>query len=116
VFRDGSKELEEFRKSGEPAKRVTRIGAGPDGRTVMGPDAETLDAYVVLAKYGRAGFAVSEDDGRLWVFRDGSKELEEFRKGGEPAKRVTRIGAGPDGRTVMGPDAETLDAYLRRIG
>ena len=41
----------------------------------------------------------------------GAKELAEFAKGGELAKHVTRIGAGPKGATIKGPDAETLDAW-----
>ena len=62
--------------------------------------------------YERAGFQVFEQDGRLWVFRDGSKGLAEFQKHGEPAKSVTSIGTGPDGKTVRSEDMETIKAYL----
>jgi len=41
-----------------------------------------------------------------------SKELEEFKKQGEPAKQVTRIGAGPNGMTIRSSDASVIDAYL----
>jgi hypothetical protein len=114
VFREGSKELEEFRTTGEPAKRVTRVGAGPDGMTLMGPDGETLDSYQAAVKYGKPGFAVFGEDGRLWVFRAGSAELDGFLMTGEPAKRVTRIGSGPDGLTIMSTDGSTIDAYMSR--
>lgn len=107
VFRPGSKDLEEFRKSGEPAKSVTRPGAGPLRMTVKAPDAETITEYVCAKR----GFVTICREGRLWVFRDGSKELEEFRKLGELAKHVTHPGAGPGGITLKAPDTETILAY-----
>jgi hypothetical protein len=108
VFRDGSKEIDEFRRQGELVKFVTRLGAGPGGMTVRAPDSETILAYAIA----REGFATFARDGRIWVFRPGSKDLAEFEKTGEPAKSVTRIGAGPLGMTVKGPDAETVTEYL----
>ena len=108
VFRAGSKDLADFQKNGELAKHVIRIGAGPGGMTVKAPDTETLDAYLAA----KPGFHVQIEDGRLWVFRAGSKELADFQKNGELAKHVIRIGAGPGGVTVKAPDTETLDAYL----
>ena len=62
--------------------------------------------------HAKPGFHTVIEDGRLWVFREGSKELVEFQKSGEPAKSVTRVGVGPNRMTVKGPDVETLDAYL----
>jgi len=115
VFRAGSASLEQYHTKGEPAKRVTLVGAGPDRRTIVGPDRETIDAYLASWKYGREGYEVFLVDGRLWVFRAGSAALEEYQTEGEPAKRVTLVGAGPDRRTIVGPDRETLDAYLLRI-
>ena len=52
------------------------------------------------------------EDGRLWVFREGAKELSLFEEAGELAKHVIRPGAGPGGMTIKGPDADTIDAYL----
>jgi hypothetical protein len=112
VFREGTKDYEDFLAKGEPAKRVTLIGAGPDRRTLMGSDRETLDAYIAATRYGAPGFRVFNDDGRLWVFREGSDSLEEYLTKGEPAKRVTLVGAGPDRKTLLGAERETLDAYL----
>lgn len=71
------------------------------------PSRPTSDAY------GLPGFAVYEDEGRLWVFRENSGALKEYRTNGEPAKRVTLVGAGPDGRTLMGAETETLQDYMR---
>jgi hypothetical protein len=64
------------------------------------------------ASLSRPGFYTEVKDGRLWVLRDGSKDLEEFKKHRELAKQVTRIGAGPDGMTIKSSDAEIIDAYL----
>ena len=111
IFEDGSQALADFRRVGEPAKRVTRIGEGPSGETLIAPDTEILDAFVAEVKYGREGFTVVPADGRLWVFADGSEHFETFRTKGEPAKRVTWIGAGPGGVTLMGAEREVLAAY-----
>jgi len=111
VFRTGSAELAGFRAKGEPAKRITRVGAGPGEKTIMSSEGEIIDEFMAAYHYGKPGFTVFEEDGRLWIFKNGSKELEGFRKVGEPAKRVTRVGAGPRGMTVMAADTATLDAY-----
>ncbi len=67
------------------------------------------------SQYDRPGFETEIEDGRLWVFREGSKELEEFKKTGEPAVQFNNIGAGPDGMTVKSPSEETLNEYLKAI-
>jgi hypothetical protein len=108
VFRDGSKELEEFRKQGELVKCVTLPGAGPGGMTVRAADKETIVDYAVA----RDGFVTFVREGRIWVFRPGSKDLAEFEKTGEPAKSVTRPGAGPMGMTIKSSDSATITEYL----
>jgi len=108
VFRNGSDGLAGFKAHGEPAKSVTRVGAGPNGMTMRSDDAATIDAYLAA----RDGFETFIVDGRLWVFRSGADELAEFEKFGEPAKSVTRVGAGPNGMTVRSVDGATIDAYL----
>jgi len=108
IFKEGSDELAAFEETGDLAKRVTRVAAGPGGVTVMAPDAETIDQYLT----GKKGFATMIEDGRLWVFKEGSEELAAFKEAGDLAKRVTRVSAGPGGMTIMAPDAETIDAYL----
>jgi hypothetical protein len=62
--------------------------------------------------YDKAGFVTKVEDGRLWVFKEGSKELEQFEKTGEPSINVSRIGEGPEGMTLKAPSAEVLEAYL----
>jgi hypothetical protein len=108
VFQAGSKDLAEFEASGPSDKHVTLIGAGPDGRTIKAPDRDTALAYLAA----RSGFVVIPSDGRLWLFKEGSPELAEFQKAGEPEKHVTRVGAGPLGTTVKAPDAQIIDAWL----
>lgn len=108
VFRSGAAELAEFEASGELAKCVTQVGAGPSGMTLKGPDAETLDAYT----YAKPNFVTFVEDGRLWVFRAGSPDLADYHKSGELAKHVVRPGAGPNGMTIKSPDNDTITAYM----
>lgn len=111
VFCDGSKDLAEFTKHGEPAKSITRPGAGPNRMTIRSGDAETIDAYLTQ----KPGFRTFIKDGRLWVFRDSSKDMAEFKKHGEPAKSVTRPGVGPNRMTIRSGDAATIDMYLQSL-
>jgi hypothetical protein len=108
VFRENSEALEDFKRQGELAKHVIRPAAGPGGVTVKGPDAETITLYLAA----KPGFHLEMEDGRLWVFKEGAKELKDFHAMGELAKHVIRPGAGPGGLTLKAPDAETLDAFL----
>lgn len=108
IFRDGSKEFAEFQKHGELAKHIVRPAAGPMRSTLRAPDAETLDSWM----YSKPGFVTLLEDGRLWIFKDGSKELADFRKHGELAKHVVRPGAGPNRMTVKAPDASVIDEYM----
>jgi hypothetical protein len=50
VFKPDSKELAEYRKSGEVAKQFTEIGGGPEGMTVKAGDAATLKEYLEAFK------------------------------------------------------------------
>jgi hypothetical protein len=67
------------------------------------------------SEYDKSGFATAVIDGRLWVFQVPSKEYNDYKATGmEPGKFATAIGAGPDGMTVMAPDAKILNAYLEK--
>jgi hypothetical protein len=111
VFRHDAPELEEFRKTGEPAKHVTQPGGGPAGLTIKGPDIETIQAYIAAQE----GFHTLVEDGRIWVFVSDSPHWNEFQQAGELAKHVIRPGVGPQGMTVRAPDDETIDAYLKSL-
>lgn len=108
VFRPGSKGLASFEQTGEPAKQVIRPGAGPMGMTVKSEDFDTIDEYLC----SRPGFVTRVRDGRLWVFRPGSKSLAEFDAVGEPAKHVTKVREGPHGMTIKAEDVSTIEQYM----
>ena len=112
VFRPDSPELEQLQQQGELARHVIRPGAGPLGATLKGPDTKTINDYLTSAP----GFVTRFDNGRLWVFREGSDELKQFEADGELAKHVIRVAAGPAGLTVKAPDAETMQDYLEAVG
>ena len=120
VLKEGSKGLQQFLSVGEPAKSVTLIGQGPNRMTLRSTDRETANAFkeriakmrIKSTAHARPGFEVYEQDGRLWVFRTGSKYLQQYLEVGEPAKSTTRIGAGPGRMSIRAPDKETIDAYL----
>lgn len=95
-----------------PAAHVRPLPAPGTATSATATSGATTSGRQTSPKYGRPGSAVYEEDGHLWVFEQGSEALSDFRSKGEPAKRITRIGAGPDGRSVIGPDNETLDSYL----
>ncbi len=93
-------------KAGEdaamPEKHVTLVGAGPRGMTIKAADRATAVQYLA----SKPGFSVKEDeDGRLWVFRGDEP-------GEQPEKHVTRVGAGPMGKTLKAIDRDTMIAYL----
>ncbi|MBG0844681.1 hypothetical protein ACMHYQ_14325 [Ectopseudomonas guguanensis] len=76
----------------------------------------SLFAGTALAsQYDRPGFVTEIEDGRLWVFRENSQELKDFKATGEPAKQFTDIGSGPDGMTVKSADEQTLKDYLQAV-
>jgi hypothetical protein len=111
VFREGAEELKTVEAGGELAKHVTRVNAGPLDTTIKSPDTETLDAYLAY----KEGFVSFVEDGRLWVFHEGSDDLKTYQEGGELAKHVTRVGAGPGGKTIKAPDSETIIDYMTKL-
>ncbi len=77
--------------------------------TALSAQASTATA---TPQYDKPGFTTFTEDGRLWVFKADSAELEEFKKSGEPVKQYTRIGEGPEGMTVKAASDEDLSGYL----
>lgn len=67
------------------------------------------------SEYDKPGFVTEIEDGRLWVFRDGSQELKDFKEHGEPTKQYSDIGSGPNGMTVKTADEMTLKDYLKTL-
>lgn len=82
-------------------------------KIVLAALAASLSAFALAASpHDKPGFYTQIEDGRLWVFKEGSKELEQFKAHGEPAVSVARIGDGPEGMTLKAPSQEVMDAYL----
>lgn len=54
-----------------------------------------LSSAAFASEFSLPGFVTEVEDGRLWVFKEGSPELEEFKQHGEPAKRFSNIRGGP---------------------
>ncbi len=108
IFEEGSADLAAFDAGEEPSKTVTRPRPGMTLRAV---DADVLDRYEVA----REGFATFLDGDRVWVFREGSAELADFRARGDQVPQVERAGAGPGDRTVVAPDEATLSLYLQGL-
>ncbi|MHC4810793.1 MAG: hypothetical protein ACYTEV_10575 [Planctomycetota bacterium] len=107
----GSETAAAIRAGREPAHSVSMPGAGPRGTTVRAEDRGTLLRWMGH----RSGFEVFPEDGRLWVFDAGSEAAESFRTAGEPAKSITRIGAGPRGMSLRSDRPEVLDRYQRML-
>lgn len=74
-----------------------------------------LSGNVMASEYNKPCFITEVEDGRLWVFKEGSEALQQFKRHGEPAKQFTIIGAGPDGMTVKAANQQTLDEYIKLV-
>lgn len=80
-------------------KHISMIGAGPSGMTIRALSKETAQAYLAA----KPGFTTEMEDGRLWVLKGDQKKSE---------KRISFIGAGPMGLTILAQDKDTVLAYL----
>ncbi len=99
-----------FLDVGETAYRKVRIGAGPNGETVVfgltGKDKKKTSGIASIDMYD--GKLAGADDfygeihheGRLYVFTEWA-DLQAFKKVGEAPYRYTMIGEGPKGETVV---------------
>ncbi|PQO45529.1 hypothetical protein [Blastopirellula marina] len=108
VLRLGSSDLPAMLEADGPEKHVTLPNAGPEGMTIKTDNRETAVEYLIA----KPGFVTFFDNGRAWIFREGSEAAAEYAQGTKPEKYVTRIGAGPMRTTLKALDAETIDAFL----
>jgi hypothetical protein len=65
-------------------------------------------------EFAKSGFFVHVHDGRLWVLREGDKDIAVVSKNEEPKVVITRIGVGPKGMTVKSNDGKVIDEYLAK--
>lgn len=99
----------EFRQNGETSYRLTRIGAGPKGETVVfgltGEDKSKRSGIPAVEIYD--GERQSENfygemyrHGRIYVF-DNYQDMKAVRDTGHASYFYTEIASGPKGETVL---------------
>jgi hypothetical protein len=71
-----------------------------------------LFSFFALKRADAAGFFYVEEvkDGRIYVFAD-QKNYKVFQQTGELEIRVTRVGAGPNGETIIADSEDALQLY-----
>ncbi|MBO1923116.1 hypothetical protein [Thiomicrorhabdus sp. 6S3-12] len=99
-----------FLSVGETAYRLTRIGGGPHGETLVfglakadkKKGAETPAAMIWDGKSQVEGefYGEMRKHGRIYVFSS-KDDMDAVRQVGEPSYMYTQIGAGPKGETVV---------------
>jgi len=108
---DDYKTYASFNQVGETAYRLTRIGAGPKGETLVfglsKKDKKMRSGLGSVALYEGTAEGINEgfygevvDDGRIYVFSEWA-DLKSFLSVGEAPYRFTEIGSGPKGETVV---------------
>lgn len=108
---DDYKTYASFNQLGETAYRLTRIGAGPNGETIVfgltKKDKKMRSGIGSVALYeGKADgiadgfYAEVIDEGRIYVFSEWAN-LKSFLSVGEAPYRFTEIGSGPKAETVV---------------
>ena len=108
---DDKKTYLSFLSVGETPYRLTRIGAGKNGETIVfgltKEDKNKTSGIGSIMMYDNAIKGASEAfyaeiyrDGRIYVF-DRWEDVQAFRSVGEAPYRYTDIGSGPGGKTVV---------------
>lgn len=108
---DDRKTYLSFLSVGETPYRLTRIGAGKNGETIVfgltKKDKKKTRGIASIMMYENAIEGSSEEfyaeiyrEGRIYVF-DYWKDVQAFRSVGEAPYRYTVIGSGPNGKTVV---------------
>ncbi|HHS99599.1 MAG TPA: hypothetical protein ENK73_01965 [Thiomicrospira sp.] len=103
------KTFKAYKAVGETSFRLTRIGAGPNGETVVfglpkadkKKGANTPAAMLWDGKLEATSFyGEMYKHGRIYVF-DNKADMDHVRHLGHPTYMYTQIGAGPKGETVV---------------
>ena len=108
VFYD-KKLYQEFLSLGETPFRFTKIGAGPNGETLvfgltkhdkkMKKPVQAIELYEGKVKPD-AFYAEMRKHGRIYIF-DNFEDMNPVRMFGHPNFMYTQIGAGPKGETIV---------------
>lgn len=119
-------DLKEFLANGELPLRVTRIGAGPKGETIVfgiaRPESKKKDGFGAVEMYDGTRKGAAKDfyaevcqDTRCYVFGSWA-DLEAFRQSGSAASLSEAGLSGPGGEKVLvAQPAETLLARFRAL-
>jgi len=109
VFYD-RKLYKEFLQVGETAYRLTRIGTGPNGETMVfgltkndkkkGANTPAVKLYENKLKASDSFYAETVRHGRIYVFSS-FVDMQTVRQFGHPNFFYTEIGSGPEGETVV---------------
>ena len=109
VFYD-RKLYKEFLSLGETPYRLTRIGAGPKGETIvfgltkkdkkMKSSVPAIDLYDGKIKASANFYAEMVKHNRIYVFSSFA-DMKTVREFGHPNYQYSQIGAGPKGETIV---------------
>lgn len=101
---------QEFLQVGETAFRLTQIGSGPNGETMVfgltkadkkkGTNTPAMELFEGKLKAADNFYGETRRNGRIYVFSN-FKDMETVRQFGHPNLFYTEIGAGPKGETVV---------------
>lgn len=109
ILEKGTEAYEHMMNDGDIAKNITMIGKGPMGVSIRSYDKETVLKWAAKVH----GFNTYIREGRVWVFKPGSEHEAEFLSVGEPAKSITKVGAGPLRSTIRAAEEDVLHHYIR---
>jgi len=100
----------EFLSVGETAYRLTRIGTGPNGETMVfgltkkdkkkGADTPAVKLFENKASPSDKFYAETTRHGRIYIFNNFA-DMQTVRQFGHPNFFYTEIGSGPKGETVV---------------
>ncbi len=111
ILEKGSDSYKQIMEAGDIAKNVTLVGKGPMNISIRSDDKATVLKWAAM----KDGFNTYVREGRIWVFKPGSEHEAEFLEVGEPAKSVTKVGAGPMRATVRAAELDVMHRYLRSL-
>jgi len=104
------KTFKEFIQLGETAYRLTRIGTGPNGETMVfglskkdkkkGANTPAVKLYENKIKPAQGFYAETMRHGRIYVFSTFA-DMQTVRQFGHPNFFYTEIASGPKGETVV---------------
>jgi hypothetical protein len=72
----------------------------------------TKEAAQATQSYDKPGYVAFEQDGRLWVFPEGSEAATRYSGHEKPEKHVTRVSACIDRATIKSVEAQTLNDFI----